>query len=343
MIDTNAPNDDLERRMEEIANQSAPKIEAPAQAAQAQQVHTPPPAAGPDKKKWGLGKKTAAYTGGAIGVGVLATGYVITKVVGFVYPPKPKKLAQAGLSLGVVYFMLNPLSCSRQIVKGASDYLIKPGKKIVYGQDKIKELQKERDAANAKIKDLMTVKKQPASLEQQVDRGYGPVTAQPIIKQPIYVEHSAALEKEPFYFVHKRGQTLAGIASEVTGDASNWRQIANHNGLSKERGTKDVYIILLGQPLKIPERMVRDSSAVSYLAEKEGAGWFDHGCVPTKRYIRSPDESFESAVNRVTGNPGDAVHVMKYNRQLIKDFDRGFEEIYFPKELIRNPRALTSR
>ena len=189
----------------------------------------------------------------------------------------------------------------------------------------------------------MTIKRLSTSLEQQVDRGYIPMAAQPAAKQPIDVKYSVALEKEPSYFVHKRGQTLTNIAREVTGYFSDWKEIAEYNGLGSGNERRSANKILLGQRLKIPEHLIRDSSSVSYLAEKDGAGWFDNGCVPTKHYTRSPNESFEDAVARVTGNPDDADYVIKYNRQFIRDFNRVFEEIYFPKELVRNPGALSSR
>jgi hypothetical protein len=357
MADTNAPGDDLEKRMEEIANQGVLRTEAQSPVGPAQTNYVPPSVAEQEKREnkgWDWRKKTA-LGGGLTLVGLVGgTFYVVNKVWTFVNTAQPRKLVRTGASIGILYFMLNPFSCSRQIMKGIADYFVEPGKKIFYGQGKIKELQKEKEAAEQKIKDLITVKKQAGPLEQQVLSAYALNQQQEPAQQyapqskksavmPLVQSNPVVLVMEPTYFVHEKGQTLASIAREVTGDASNWKEIARYNELRDGGGGRSVNTIFLGQRLMIPGHLVWNASSVSYLAEKEDAGWYDYDCVPAKHATRLPDESFEDAVAKVTGNPGDAGPVVNYNRQLMKDFDSDFEEFYVPKELVRNQVALSSK
>lgn len=173
MADENEQEKDLDNIVKQETNQNTGRAEE--QASRAQQSRAS--SKNSSDKGWSTGQKVIVGGGLLYGSYMLVTGKV-KKVWDYFHPVEPKKLGNAALSIGLIYFLLHPASCSKQIKDVVVNDIYTPAKQYALNQKEIKRLQDAKKAQDQKINELMKAKKQSASLDQKADQGYVPQSSQ---------------------------------------------------------------------------------------------------------------------------------------------------------------------
>jgi len=106
---------------------------------------------------------------------------------------------------------------------------------------------------------------------------------------------TVATPKDYWYFP-VRGDTLFGIAKDVSGRGENWRKIKNYNNLSSDQ-------IEVNQPLRIPSEFARNTDHLF------------HGSLEGKCYLVNKHDTWNSISRRLYGSEDNSHILIAHNRK----------------------------
>ncbi len=292
------------------------------------------------KKKLGVGTKLA------IGAGIAAVGsYLIIKNVGekvwkIVYPPTFKKYLAIGTLVALSYYATHYSYVNEKIgetlkkVKlsaSITNYLKKENKglketvkELSEGRVQFQEKYKQKEQELTKNEAELTQKDESIKDLQQKLKVQTGITFTP--RQNTLP--SVTDNKELSYFVQKKGTNLVEIARNVTGNSSNWKEIAEYNNKEVIPGENGpVVIINMGERLRIPSEYVRDYSKVMNLSKEE---------IPKAFYLIRKGESFRQAIISATGSLEHLDEVTAYNKSFMPSFSKRYAEIlWIPSKIAK--------
>jgi len=138
----------------------------------------------------------------------------------------------------------------------------------------------------------ITPEKDVKEIPEKIDMG----TAYASVKPADVEIEKTPIAPDNYIYFPVRGDTLFGIARDVTGSGHNWRQIQRYNGIQD-------HIIEVNQPLKIPTDQVRDSSLLY------------NGTIDARYYMAQKGDTWRSVSRKIYGNSSQSDRLYQFNRQ----------------------------
>jgi|GEM_PF-6564533 len=280
------------------------------------------------KNKMGVGTK-AILTTGIMGGAVYLTS---KKIWNYFYPPSFKRYF-AVLALGTTFYGVSHCDKTAKFVGDAFSGVKQEYTEFKTGRTAVNEKNYELSQKEQELNELKNLIKEQTGKQvefrisnKDVPIAYNPPQEgglyepdKPIGSRPGSYENYE--NKTPVVFVQKKGITLAEIASQVTGNASNWKELAEYN--RKEIFSNSNVTIYMGEKLNIPVKYVQGFSELKWLGKNE---------MPRKYFQRQKGESLEDAMIKNLGSLSREREILDYNRKLMPAINFDQQEIFWVPE-----------